>query len=239
LTDIPSPEELPVNYSSKLNGGFPLHDFSKNAPRFLEKLKTFSILFIILTGFTHGGRITQQIRSLAIRNNPAFSSNNVTLTPDFGEILFTDGNAFVPQIMDVDTIIPSAIRQVKYNEIPTSHSSDFDEKYDSIPLPLANSLFLVTRTPTTSNGPLRVAPNLAHEYIKVFILIFVFCTIIPILSFVLFVLPHVLQMVKVWKLILADQREVISIHFCHTNLLIKVSPDSCTCGRWPTHEIQS
>lgn len=218
MTDIPSPEELPVNDSSKLDGGFPLHDFNKNVPRFLQKLKTFLILFIILTGFTHGGRITQQIRSLAIRSNSAFSSNNVTLAPDFREIpaVFTDGNAFVPQIMDVGIIIPSAIRQVKYNEIPTSHSSDFDEKYDSISLPLANSLSLVTGAPTTSKGPPRVAPDLAHEYIKVFILIFVFCTFIPILSFVLFVLPPVLQIVKVWKFILADQREVISIHFCHT-----------------------
>ena len=57
-SDIGSPRQ-----ASSLVGDIPEHfgfgddNPNKNAPGFLEKFKTFLILFSILTSFTHGGRI--------------------------------------------------------------------------------------------------------------------------------------------------------------------------------------
>ena len=194
----------------------------------------FLILFVIFTTLTHGGQITRKIWS--IRDKFTFSNNaTATFTPYHPEIpaVFTDGNTFVPEIA-VDIMTPSAIRQVKYTEISSSHISPGpDERYDFISLPLSakkvmtpipasvypNSLSLVAGGPTATS-PSKLASDQALEYIKLFILSFLFFILVPILSFVLFVLPHLIEIVKVWKSISAAQREpeVISIHFCNENL---------------------
>jgi hypothetical protein len=244
----------------------------------LEKLKIFLIIFAILTTFTHGGRITQKIRSSAIRDDSTFSPNNASVTPYFRQPLdfvttkashfdnipmtFTPGNTLVPEIVEElavnipSTSIPSAIIQVKYNEISRSRLSGIlspsillshffsgsNEKYvaTSLPLPTkhvmpsiptsaySTGLSFVAGTPTTSS-PSKLA--VALEYMKLFILFFVFCIMIPTLSFVMSILPTVIQFVQLLKSRSADQREVISIDFfSHKFLLISISVDSDTCG---------
>lgn len=239
----------------------------KNAPGLWEKFKMFFILFFILTSFTHGGRITQKIRSLAIRDDFTFSSNNAT-EPYFHQeselvmieaavarfddfpATFTGGNILVSEIVETLTF------NILYSSTPSlalpapsilsSHvSSGSNEEYDPISLPLfpaitsnltsayPNGLSLVTTTPSpTTTSSSKAALDLAFEYVKIFILLFFFCILVPILSFLMTVLPAYIDYVQLSKAISADQREVISIHFLYELLLIKVSAEFC-------HEIQS
>ncbi|KAF8803814.1 hypothetical protein BYT27DRAFT_7259806 [Phlegmacium glaucopus] len=230
-------------------------DSHKKAPGFLAKLKMFLIIFAVLTTLTHGGRITQKIRSLAIHDNFTFSYNNTSVSPYFRQALelvtskaghfdsipatFTRGYTLAPEIVEKFTIIPSstpsAILQVKSNEIPSSGlsgifstsilwshvSSGSNEKYDStsIPLPTKDvmsyiptsphpiglSFMAVKRGTPTISSPSKVA--LALEYIKMFTVFFVFCIFIPILSFIMTILPTVMQLVQLSKSKSIDQRE--------------------------------
>jgi hypothetical protein len=60
-----------------------------------------------------------------------------------------------------------------------------------------------------------------------FILFFVFCILIPILSFIMTILPTVIQFVQLRKL---RSTEVISFHFYpHKLLLIKICAESYPC----------
>jgi hypothetical protein len=217
------------------------HDNSdKNAPGFLENFKLFLILFFILTSFTHGGLITQKIRSLAVRDDLPFSSNNATaaLEPYFyqaSELVavhfddfpatFTGGNILVSEIVETLTFsstpsstLPSGLSLLPLPTMTSNSTSAY---------PIGLSLVVTTPSPTTSSSS-KAALDLAFEYIKLFILSFFFCILIPIMSFLMTVLPPYFDYVQLSKAISADQREVISIHFSsHELLLIKVSAESC------------
>jgi preprotein translocase subunit SecG len=277
--DISSARQTPqasdnLNRSSSLVGGIPGHFgsgssnlagdvFDKNASGFLEKLKTFLILFFILTAFTHGGHITQKIRSLTVRDDIPFSSDipTATLEPYFYQAsepvattvaahfddfpaTFSGGSILVSEIVETLSFnilyssAPSSTLPAPH--IPPSHLSSVpDEKYDSISLlplptitsnptsayPIGLSLVVTTPSPTTSSSS-KVALGQAFEYFKFFILSF-FCILIPILSFLVTVLPAYSDYIQLSKAMSADQREVISIHFLfHELLLIKISAES-------------
>jgi hypothetical protein len=274
--------DIPGHFGSRLMN--PADDNSdKNAPGFLEKLKTFFILFFILTAFTHGGRITQKIRSLAIRDDFPFSSDIpiTTLEPYFhqaSELVtttaaarfddfpasFSGGNILVAEVVETLTF------NILYSSTPSSTlpspsissprlSSGPDEKYDSISLlpiptmtsnptsayPIGLSLVATTLSPNTpsptTTSSSKAALDKAFEYIKFFIL-FLFCILIPILSFLMTVLPAYSDYIQLSRAISADQREVISIHFSsHELLLIKFSAESCyeihsQCQRGCSHD---
>jgi hypothetical protein len=192
---------------------------NKSASGFLKKFKLFLVLFCILTTFTHGGRITRKIRSLAIRHNFTFSFNNATaaFTPYLQDtpVIFTDGNTFVPEIMKalgVDIQGSSAVLQVKKNQIPAPQlSSGFNVKSDSTSLPPSTKNItiptLMTRKPVTSLV-------LALEYLKAFTVLLgllgVFI-LIPTLSFVVMVFPAFLE-TKVLKAQFANQQKVHNIN---------------------------
>ena len=255
-----------VSRSSNLAAALIDNNSDKNAPGFLEKFKMFLTLFFILTFFTHGGRITQKIRSLAIRDDPTFSYNNATATlkpyfhqaselvttetaahfDDFSEI-FTGGNILVSDIVETLTfdILYSSTTTSSTLPAPSilsSHlSSGSNEKDDPIsllplptmtsnpipPYPISLSLVTTTPSPTTTSSS-KAALDVAFEYFKIFILFFFFCILTPILSFLMTVLPACIDHAQLSKAILADQREVVSIHFSsHELLLIKVSAESC------------
>ena len=224
-----------------------------NAQGFLEKLKTFFILFFILTAFTHGGRITQKIRSLAVRDDFPFFPDVPIATPEpyfynASELVtttstaysddfpasFSGGNILVAEIVETLTF------NILYSSTPSSTlpspsispphlSSGLDDKYNSIsslPIPTITSdptsaypigLSLVaTITPTTTSSS-KAALDQAFEYMKFFVLFF-FCIIIPILSFLMTVLPAHSDYIQLSRAISAYQREVISIHtFCPMN----------------------
>lgn len=248
-----------LNRSSSLVGDIPDHfrsrsmnvandNSDKNTPGFLEKLKTFFILFFILTAFTHGGRITRKIQSFSIRNDFPFSSDipiatfepyfhqaselaTTTATAQFDDFpaSFSGGNILVAEIVETLTF------NILYSSTPSSTlpslsisppqlSSGPDEKYDSISLlpyptitsdptsayPLGSSV--ATISPTTTSSSRAAALVQAFEYIKIFILFF-FCILIPILSFLMTVLPAYSDYIQLSRAISADQREVISICF--------------------------
>lgn len=224
-------------------------DSHKNAPGFLAKLKMFLIIFAILTTLTHGGRITWKMRSLFIYDGFNFSYNNTSVTPHFRQaselvttnashfdnvpVTITRGNTLAPKIVEKPTVIPSgsipsAILQVKYNEIISSRpsrilppsilwfhlSSGSNEKSDSTSFPLPTkdvmsyipmsahpiglSFVAVKRGTPTTSSPSKVA--LVLEYIKMFTLFFVFCILIPTLSFLVTILPTVIQLVQLFSL---------------------------------------
>ena len=160
----------------------------------------------------------------------------------------TGGNILVSEIVETLTfnILYSSTPSPSPSapSIPLPHlSSGSDEIYDSISLlplptltsnmtsayPVGLSLVATTSSPTTSKAAL----DLAFEYIKLFVLFFFFCILIPILFFFITVLPAYFDYVQLSKAISADRREVISIHFSsHELLLIKVFAES-------SHGIQS
>ena len=223
----------------------------KNAPGFLEKLKTFFILFSILTFFTHGGRITQKIRSLSVLDDFSSSSDiptaTATLEPyshqvselvtitaaarfDHFPASFSGGNILLSEIVETLTfnILYSSTLSSDL-PAPSILSSGSDENNISIsllPLPTMSSkptsaypsglsLVMTTPSPTslspTTNRFLKSALDQAFKYIKIFVLFFS-CILIPIMSFLVTVLPAYSDYVKLSKAISADQREVISIH---------------------------
>ena len=262
-----------LNGSSSLVGDIPKHfgsgsndlandNSDKNTPGFLEKLKTFLILVIILTAFTYGGRITQKTRPLtSIRDDFPFSSNipSAALEPSFhqaSELVattaathsddfpasFSGGNILISEIVETLTFdilySSTSTSTLPSQSIPPAHlSSDSDEKHDSIseslpPLPTMLSistsaypigLSLVATTPSpitsspTSTGSSKTTLDQAFEYIN-FLILFLLCILIPILSFLMTVLPAYSDYVQLSKAISANQREVISIHFSSNEL---------------------
>ena len=223
----------------------------KNAPGFLEKLKTFIILFSILTFFTHGGRITQKIRSLSVLDDFSFSSDIPTATaalepyshqaPELVAITaaarfddfpasFSGGNILLSEIVETLTFNVLYSSTISSDlPAPSILPSGSDEKNISIsllPFPTMTSnptsaypsgLSLVMTTPSstslslTSNSFSKAALYQAFEYVKLFVLFFS-CILIPIMSFLVTVLPAYSDYVKLSKAISADQHEVISIH---------------------------
>ena len=200
----------------------------KNAPGFLEKLKTFFILFSILTCFTHGGRITQKIRSLSVLDPLSFSSDIPTATAalelyshqaselvtikaaarfDDFPASFSGGNILLSEIVETLTfnILYSSTLSSDL-PAPSVLSSGSDEKNVSIsllPLPTITSsptsaypsgLSLVMSTPSPTflslitNSFSKAALDQVFEYFKVLILFFS-CILIPIMSFLVTVLP--------------------------------------------------
>jgi hypothetical protein len=126
----------------------------------------FSILFFILTSFTHGSCITQKIRSLAVRHDDFSNNASATLEPYFHQaselvttnaaahfddfpVTFTGGNILVSEIVETLTFnilyssTPGPSSTLPAPSILSSHfSSGSNEEYDSIsllPLPTMTS----------------------------------------------------------------------------------------------------
>jgi hypothetical protein len=267
-SDIGSARQA-LNGSSSPVGDIPEHfgfgddKSDKNAPGFLEKFKTFLIVFFILTSFTHGGRIAQKIQSLANRDFLPFSSNNA-IEPYFYQApelvttmaaahfddfpaTFTGGNILVSEIVETLTfnilysstpssslpapsIPPPHLSSVSLLPLPTM-TSNLTSAYPIGLSLVATTSSSITPSPTTTSSS-KAALDLAFEYIKLFILFFFFCILIPILFFLITVLPAYFDYVQLSKVISADQQKVISIHFSsHELLLIKVSAESCQYQR--------
>lgn len=199
---------------------------NKKASGFLGKLKMFLIIFLILATFTHGDRIAQKIRPLTTNHH-----NFIDIPLKFT----TGGNTTT-----VGTVMTSTIDilsgPILSPRSPFVSGSDEKSRSTSLPLPTKGlmsyiptstysiSLPHATATPTITHSPSTFAVAIA--YTKMFIVFFVFCILVPTLSFSITILPAVIQFIQ-----LSKQREVNLIDFGFNKLLLtKISADYYSCG---------